>query len=78
LGAAGGGAGTVAGIYLDGFSLGSTVRGNVVYDTPYGVIVNDGSGHLVEDNKIWLTNQAAVLANMSQTDADYMTGNTFR
>jgi parallel beta-helix repeat protein len=66
-----------AGIYLDDYSSGVTVRNNVVGHAPLGIYVHNGSNHTIESNKVWLTTRAAIWANMDQTDADYMTGNRF-
>jgi len=65
----------VAGIYLDDFSLGTTVRDNTVSGGQYGVYVHNGSNHVIESNKLWLNTASAIWSNMDQTDADYMTGN---
>lgn len=66
-----------AGIYLDDYSRGATVRNNVVGHTPIGIYVHNGSSHTIESNKVWLTTRAAIWANMDQVNVDYMTGNSF-
>jgi parallel beta-helix repeat protein len=66
-----------AGIYLDDYSRGVTVRNNVVGHAPIGIYVHNGSNHTIESNKVWLTTRAAIWAYMDQADADYMTGNRF-
>jgi hypothetical protein len=64
-----------AGIYLDDFSMGTTVTGNTIGSAPYGVIVHNGSNHTISGNKVWLNAVASLWMNMDQSDADYMTGN---
>jgi hypothetical protein len=76
-GATGGAMDIVAGIYLDDFSMGSVVKNNMIKGTPMGIYIHNGSKHSVVDNKIWLTTKTALWANMSENDADYMTGNVF-
>lgn len=76
-GAVGGGADVVAGIYLDDFTLGSTVRGNSIAGAPMGIFLHNSSSNTVTQNSIWLTSKVGLWASMDQTDADYMTGNVF-
>lgn len=71
------GATLVAGVYLDDFSLGITVRDNTVSGGPFGIYVHNGSSHVIDNNRLWLNTQSAIWASMDQTDADYMTGNVF-
>jgi parallel beta-helix repeat protein len=76
-GAVGGGNDVVAGIYLDDFTLGSTLRSNWVASVPMGIFLHNASSNTVTQNRVWLTTKAALWASMDQTDADYMTGNIF-
>lgn len=66
----------VAGIYLDDFSQGATVDGNTIGSAPYGIIVHNGSHHVISHNRAWLNPGASLWMNMDQSDADYMTANT--
>lgn len=76
-GTAGGGHDTIAGIYLDDFSRGVTMRGNTVHGSPIGIFVHNGTNVTVDANRVWLPTQSAIWASMDQTDGDYMTGNMF-
>jgi parallel beta-helix repeat protein len=77
-GAVGAGIDVVAGIFLDDFSHGVTVRYNVVHDLPFGLAVRNGSNNVFESNRVWLPTRAAITATNDQTDRDYLVGNTFR
>lgn len=68
----------VAGIYIDDHSSRVTVRGNTVAKVPLGIFLHNTSYSTVEDNRIWLAELAALCGSMSQTDADWMTGNLWR
>jgi hypothetical protein len=73
----GSGSTTLAGIYLDDFTIGTTVRDNIVAGTPIGVYVHNGSNHVVDGNRLWLNNETAIYANMDRTDKNAMVGNIF-
>lgn len=77
-GAAGFGIEVVAGIFLDDFASGVTVRNNLIYGMPLGIDVHNGSNNTIESNHIWLTSEAALVASMDQNDNDWMVGNVFR
>lgn len=66
-----------AGVYLDDFSRGITVRKNVIGHTPIGIYVHNGSNHTIESNKVWLSTRAALWANLDYANDEYMTGNRF-
>jgi len=76
-GTAGGGHDTIAGVYLDDYSRGVTVRGNVVTGAPNGVFVHNGSNIVVDANNVWLATRSGISASMDQYDGDYMTGNVY-
>ena len=67
-----------AGIYMDNFAANSTVSGNTVLDVPIGINVHNSSNITLDSNKLLMTSQAGIWANMDQTDADYMTGNVYK
>ncbi|MCK7497592.1 MAG: hypothetical protein MZW92_47535 [Comamonadaceae bacterium] len=66
----------VAGVYLDDYTMGGTVRDNVVTTSPIGIFLHNVSSTAVTGNKVWLTTKSGLTAAMDQTDYDYMTGNT--
>jgi parallel beta-helix repeat protein len=69
---------TVSGIFLDDFSYGVTVRGNTLSSMPFGIKLRNGANNVIESNRIWMPNKAALYAVNDQTDRDYLTGNIFR
>ena len=77
-GATGFGLDVVAGIFLDDFASGVTVRGNLLYGMPIGVVVHNGWSNTVEYNRTWLNTKVALVAAMNQNDKDWMVGNVFR
>ena len=77
-GATGFGTEVVAGIFLDDFAAGVTIRNNMVYGALIGVQVHNGFSNIVEGNKLWLPTVVALLATMDQNDKDWMVGNVFR
>jgi parallel beta-helix repeat protein len=77
-GATGFGTEVVAGIFLDDFAGGVTIRNNMVYGAPIGVQVHNGWNNTVESNKLWLPTLVALQANMDQNDKDWLVGNVFR
>jgi parallel beta-helix repeat protein len=66
----------VAGIYLDDYSMGTTVRNNTITGGQYGVLIHNGSNHVIDSNRLWLNTKASLWATMDQTDANWMNGNT--
>lgn len=77
-GATGFGIDVVAGIFLDDFVSGVTVRNNLLYGAPYGIEVHNGWSNTIEYNRVWLATKAALVALMDQNDKDWMVGNIFR
>jgi parallel beta-helix repeat protein len=71
------GADLVAGIYLDDYSMNSTIDGNWVSEMPVGIFLHNTSGTTVNHNAVWLNSRVGLWASMDQKDADYMTGNVF-
>ena len=67
----------VAGIYIDDFSNGARVRGNVVVDTQFSVFVHNASNVQIDGNRLWLPTKAAIAAIMDQGDGDWMHGNAY-
>ena len=67
----------VAGIYIDDFSNGARVRGNVVHDTHFSVFVHNASNVQVDGNRLWLPTKAAIAAIMDQAGGDWMSGNSY-
>lgn len=67
-GSVGGGAGLVAGIYLDELATGVHVVGNTVADVPTGIFLHDASGIRVEANRVWRVGHAAYSALMNASD----------
>ena len=68
----------VAGVYIDDHSSGVTVRGNTMAKVPVGIFLHNASNVVVENNRVWLAELAALWGSMDQTDADWMTGNVWR
>lgn len=66
---------TVVGIYLDDFTLGATVSGNMVLGGPVGLLIHNGSNHVVSGNIFQGNTSASIWMSMDQTDADYMSSN---
>lgn len=77
-GAAGPGITVVAGIMLDDFSYGVTVRSNMAYGMPVGISVHNGSHNTLDSNRVWLATQTGICASMDQNDSDWMTSNVFK
>jgi hypothetical protein len=75
MGSGAGGHDVVAGIYLDEFTQGATVRGNFLQGMPTGVLLHNAARTTVENNTIWLASQSALWVTMSRTDADWSSGN---
>ena len=67
----------IAGIYIDDFSNGARVRGNLVVDTQFSVFVHNASNSQIDGNRFWLPTKAAIAAIMDQSDGDWMSGNTY-
>lgn len=72
------GSDVVAGVYIDDFSRGVSVRNNLIAGAPVGVFLHNASNNTVENNRIWLPSLVALWASMDQIDADWLTGNLFR
>jgi parallel beta-helix repeat protein len=77
-GGTGFGLNVVVGVFLDDFSSGVTVRGNMVYNVPVGISVHNGRNNTIDTNRIWLPTMTAISAGMDQSDMDYLTGNVFK
>ncbi len=77
-GSVGGASDWAAGIYLDEFTNGATLRNNLVVGTGMGITVHNASNITVEYNRVALASKASLFATMDHTDADYMTNNVFR
>ena len=77
-GAVGNGREVVAGVYLDDFLRGATVRNNVVAGAPVGVFLHNASDVTVEGNHIWLPTLVGLWASMDQPDGDWMRNNQLR
>ena len=72
------GSDVVAGVYLDDFTRGVSVRNNLIAGAPVGVFLHNASDNTVQNNRIWLPGLVALWASMDQTDADWLTGNVLR
>lgn len=77
-GAVGAGIEVAAGIFLDDFSNGVMVRGNIVHGAPIGIMVHNSFSNTVESNQFLLNSKTGIHASMDQGDRDWMTGNVFR
>lgn len=77
-GAVGAGIDVAAGIFLDDFSNGVIVRGNLVHGAPIGIMVHNSFSNTIESNQFLLNSKTGIHASMDQGDRDWMTGNMFR
>jgi hypothetical protein len=78
LGAVSAGREVVAGVYLDDFTRNVTVRGNQMGSVPIGVFLHNASNCIIESNQIWLPTLVGLFGSMDQSDADWLTGNTWK
>jgi hypothetical protein len=67
----------VVGIYIDDFTVGSTVVDNVVAQVPVGIFVHNASGVNVTSNRLWLVSEVGLWASLDRTDGDWMRDNRF-
>lgn len=71
------GSDVIAGVYVDDYSHGVTVRGNTIFGAPMGVFIHNASRTTVTNNRIWLPARVGLWVNMDERDVDTMVSNRF-